>query len=236
MTETGPRPTPSAATEPAPPTFRYVEEFVRYQLGQTVGGVRGMVEAALPFITFTITWVAREDLYLALGAALGVSVLLGLIRLIQRQSLKFVAQAVIPTAIAALVAHRTGRAEDIFLPGILYNGGLAVLSILTIVVGKPLVGFLIGAAINDPTGWMADRGLVRLSTRLTAVLAVPYILRFVVQLPLFLAGNIIWLAVAKVALGWPLLLAALFVMGLLLSKGKTPIEDSPWRDTRADEA
>lgn len=231
MTDPGPSPTPlaSAAAASTPPTFRYVEEFVRYQLGQTLGGVRGMVEAALPFIAFTLTWVARRDLYLALGAALAVAVVLGLVRLIQRQSLKFVLQAVIPTAIAALVAQRTGRAEDIFLPGILYNGGLAVLSVLTIVIGKPLVGFLIGAAINDPTGWMADRGLVRLSTKLTAVLAVPYVLRFVVQLPLFLAGNIIWLAVAKVALGWPLLLGALFVMGLLLSKGKTPIEDSAWR-------
>ena len=226
MTDTGPSPSPNAAARTEPPTFRYVEEFVRYQLGQSFGGVRGMVEAALPFIAFTITWVARRDLYLALGAALAAAIVMGLVRLIQRQSLKFVLQAVIPTAIAALVASRTGRAEDIFLPGILYNGGLAVVSVLTIVIGKPLVGFLIGAAINDPTGWMADRGLVRLSTRLTAVLTVPYLVRFVVQLPLFLAGNIIWLAVAKVALGWPLLLGALFVMGLLLSKGKTPIEDS----------
>ena len=31
---------------------------------------------------------------------------------------------------------------------------------------------------------------------------------------------------AKVALGWPLLLAALFVIGLLLSRGRTPIEDA----------
>jgi hypothetical protein len=32
--------------------------------------------------------------------------------------------------------------------------------------------------------------------------------------------------VAKVVLGWPLLLAALFVIGLLLSRGRTPIEDA----------
>jgi hypothetical protein len=55
---------------------------------------------------------------------------------------------------------------------------------------------------------------------------VPYVLRFVVQLPLFLSGQVVWLAVAKVVLGWPLLLAALFVIGLLLSRGRTPIESS----------
>jgi hypothetical protein len=59
------------------------------------------------------------------------------------------------------------------------------------------------------------------------VLAVPYVTRFVVQLPLFLAGQVVLLGIAKVALGWPLLIAALFVIGLLLSKGRTPMEDSP---------
>ena len=65
-----------------------------------------------------------------------------------------------------------------------------------------------------------------MTSKLTLVLAVPYTLRFVVQLPLFLAGQVVWLGVAKVALGWPLLVAALAVMGLMLSKGRTPMEDS----------
>ncbi|HEY5821989.1 MAG TPA: DUF3159 domain-containing protein [Propionibacteriaceae bacterium] len=228
------RPVSTASTSAAePPKFRYVEEFVRYQLSQTFGGIRGMLEAAIPFVAFTIAWVVDRQLYPALAAAVGAALVLAAIRLIQRQSLKYVAQAVIPTAIAALVATRTGRAEDIFLPGILYNGGLAVLSLLTIVIRRPLVGFIIGAAINDPTGWIKDKGLVKMSMKLTAVLAVPYVLRFVIQLPLFLAGAVIPLAVAKVALGWPLLLAALFVIGLLLSKGKTPIEDSAYSTVTA---
>ncbi len=221
-----------ASTAAEPPRFRYVEEFVRYQLSQTLGGIRGMLEGAIPFVAFTIAWVIGRQLYPALGAAVGSALILAVIRLAQRQSVKYVAQAVIPTAIAALVATRTGRAEDIFLPGILYNGGLALLSILTIVIRRPLVGFVIGAAINDPTGWIKDKGLVRMSTKLTAVLAVPYVLRFVIQLPLFLAGQVVWLGVAKVALGWPLLLAALAVIGLLLSKGKTPIEDSAFSQHR----
>jgi hypothetical protein len=219
----------------AQPEFRYVEEFVRHQLAASLGGVRGMVESALPFIAFTIAWVFSRDhaaalplspLYSSLAAALGMAVLLGVLRLLQKQSLKFVLQAVFPTAIAALIAGRTGRAEDIFLPGILYNGALAVVSLFTILVRKPLVGFIIGAAMGDPTSWMRDRGLVTMTSKLTAVLAVPYVLRFVIQLPLFLSGQVVLLGVAKVVLGWPLLLAALFVIGLLLSKGKTPIEGS----------
>ena len=210
--------------EAARPRFRYVEELVRFELGKTLGGWRGMVESALPFVAFTLAWVAGRALYPAVGAALAVAVVLAAVRLLQRQSVRFVVQAVVPTVIAALVATRTGRAQDIFLPGILYNGGLAVVSVLTIVLGRPLVGYLVGTALGDSSGWVRDRGLVRLSNRLTAVLAVPYLLRFVIQLPLFLAGQVVWLGVAKVVLGWPLLVAALFAMGLLLSRGRTPIE------------
>jgi Protein of unknown function (DUF3159) len=208
------------------PQFRYVEEFVRYQLSQSLGGARGMIESALPFIAFTIAWVITTQLYPAIAAAVVVAVLLGLIRLIQRQSIKYVVQAVIPTAIAVLIATRTGRAQDVFLPGILYNGALAVLSIVTVAIRKPLVGFIIGAAVGDPTGWTKDRGLVRMTSKLTCVLAIPYVTRFVIQLPLFLAGQVVLLGIAKVVLGWPLLIAALAVMGLMLSKGKTPMEDS----------
>ena len=219
----GQSPTPG----PSPPAeFRYVEDFVRHQLSQSLGGVRGMAEAALPFVAFTVAWVIGRSLYPALAAALGVAVVLGLVRLAQRQSLRYVVSAVFPTAIAAFVATRTGRAEDVFLPGILYNGGLAVLSLFTVAIRRPLVGFVIGAAVGEPTGWAADRGLVRMTSKLTLVLAVPYVLRFVIQLPLFLAGQVVWLGVAKVVLGWPLLIATLAVIGLLLSKGRTPMEES----------
>jgi hypothetical protein len=223
----GQRDEESSASGPRPASeFRYVEEFVRYQLSQSLGGPRGMVESALPFVAFTIAWVTNRELYPALFAALGVAVVLAVVRLAQRQSLRFVATAVFPTAIGVFVATRTGRAEDVFLPGILYNGALALLSFFTVAVRRPLVGFVIGAAIGEPTGWAQDRGLVRMTSKLTLVLAVPYTLRFVIQLPLFLTGHVVLLGIAKVVLGWPLLIAALAVMGLMLSKGKTPMEGS----------
>lgn len=197
---------------------------MRAELGRTLGGVRGMVESALAFVAFTVAWVLVRQLSTALVAAFAVALVAALVRLAQRQSVRFVLQAVVPTAIAALVATRTGRAEDVFLPGILYNGALALLSVLTILIRRPLVGYLVGTVLEDPTGWVRDRGLVALSAKLTAVLAVPYLLRFGIQLPLFLAGQVVWLGVAKVVLGWPLLVAALFVMGLLLSRGRTPVD------------
>jgi Protein of unknown function (DUF3159) len=227
--ETGSQGALSVPADAEAPEFRYVEEFVRHQLSQSLGGARGMIESALPFIAFTIAWVIERQLYPAIAAAVATALLLALIRIVQRQSIRYVAQAVIPTAIAVLIATRTGRAQDVFLPGILYNGVLAVLSISSVAIRKPLVGFVLGAAVGDPTGWTRDRGLVKMTSRLTLVLAVPYVIRFVIQMPLFLAGHVVLLGVAKVVLGWPLLIAALTVIGFMLSKGKTPMEDSSLR-------
>jgi hypothetical protein len=49
---------------------------------------------------------------------------------------------------------------------------------------------------------------------------------------LFLAGQVVLLGIAKVVLGWPLLIAALTVMGLMLSKGRTPMEGSALASSR----
>ena len=56
-----------------------------------------MIESALPFIAFTIAWVAARQLYPAIAAAVITAALLAIIRLVQRQSIKYVVQAVIPT-------------------------------------------------------------------------------------------------------------------------------------------
>ena len=119
---------------------------------QSLGGSRH-VEAALPFVAFTVTWVISRSLYPALGAALGVAAVLALVRLAQRQSLRYVLTAVFPTAIAAFVATRTGRAEDVFLPGILYNGALA--AVLSRWRASPWwASYRVRG--SEPTGWAKD--------------------------------------------------------------------------------
>jgi hypothetical protein len=58
------------------------------------------------------------------------------------------------------------------------------------------------------------------------VLVVLYAVRVVLMFPLYLAEQVAWLGVAKVALGWPAYLVALAVMGMILVRGKTPLTPS----------
>jgi len=225
------QPTPSAET---------VEQVVRAQMAKALGGRRGMVEAAVPTALFTATWLIGRDLPVALMVSLGAALVLLVVRLVQRSTVQFVLNAILGIGIGwlfvRLAASRGGSEDDqalaYFLPGILYNSGYTVLLALTCLVGWPLVGFMVGSVTGDPTAWHEDRQVVRLCTTLTWLLALPCLLRVVTQGPLWLAGHygtidtdtaVAVLGVLKIAMGWPLQLAALAAMAWVLGRNRTPV-------------
>lgn len=207
-----------------PPGASTVEEVVRARLAEGVGGLRGSLEAALPTVAFVVLWSLTHDVRTSLAAAaLPVLLALGL-RLLQRQTPRFALSSLFALAIAAFFVLRSGRAQDAFLPGILYSCALSVVTLLSVFTRWPLVGFVVGATSPDPLAWRTHAGVVRLCQRLTLVLAGLYVVRAVIMLPLYLAGQVGWLGVAKVALGWPLYLLAVATMGAVLLRGRTPLQ------------
>jgi hypothetical protein len=216
----------SAETETAVHTDAHttVEAAVRAQLSKALGGVRGMAEAAVPTMCFTWTYVATRELKLALWIGAGAAIVLLAVRLAQRSNPQFVLNSLVGIGIAALFALRSGKAEDAFLPGIIYNTGYAVAMIISIAVRWPVVGFIIGSVTGDPTAWRRNPGIVRLCSRLTWLLLLPCLVRVVVQYPLYLAGEVGWLGVSKIALGWPLQIATLGAMVWILARGRTPLD------------
>ena len=228
---------PSAAAASSPSAAgvdaRTVEDVVRAQLSQALGGRRGMVEGALPTLGFTVSFVSTRELRLALGVGIALAVCLLAVRLMQRQPVQFVVNSLVGIGVAAVFASRSGRAEDVFLPGIIYNAAYAVALTASILARWPLVGVMIGSVTGDLTSWRADPGVVRLCSRLTWLLVAPCALRVAVQYPLYSAGEVGWLGVSKIALGWPLQVAALAAMVWLLARGRTPLQASPEPPDRA---
>lgn len=212
--------------DPVEKTPRTVEELVRTRLSQQLGGPRGSIEAALPTIVFVIVWTVHHDFQTAVWVTGAVVAAMLLARLVQRQSPRFVLSSLLAAAIAAYFVHRSGRAQDAFLPGILYSAGVGSLTLLSVLVRWPLIGFVVGAAEDpeDPLAWHRDRGVVRLCQRLTWILVGLYAIRVGIMLPLYWADQVAALGVAKVALSWPLYAAAVALMGLILVRGRTPLE------------
>lgn len=221
---------------PEPSAVETVEQVVRHRLSTALGGVRGMCEGAVPTIGFTVTFVVAHDVRAGLVVGAGLAVVLLVVRLVQRQTPQFVINSLVGIAIAAAFALRSGEARDVFLPGILYNGGYAVVLVASIVVGWPVVGFIVGAVTGDVTGWHRDRQIARLCRKLTWLLALPCVLRVLVQYPLWLSDQVGWLGAAKVAMGWPLQVAALAAMAYLLGRNHTPVEPEGAEGARGLEA
>lgn len=211
---------------PAPQEEATVEGVVREHLATELGGPRGFVESAAPIAIFAVAYVVADDLRLSAVAGMAAALLLVVVRLVQRSSLRYVGHGLAGMALAALIAIGTGRAETAFLPGILQSAAWTVGLGLSMLVRRPAAGYVVGAVLDDLTGWRDNPAIVRLSNRLTLVLLVPMLLRVVVQLPLYLAAEVGWLGVSRVVLGWPLHIATLAAAGTLLARGRTPLRTS----------
>jgi len=218
-----------------------VEAVIRTQLARALGGKRGMLEAAVPTIIFTLTFITTQNLRLALVVSGSAALVLLAVRLVQRSSVQFVLNSLAGIGIGALFAWRSaqggGDASDqalaYFLPGVIYNLVYSVVITLTILVRWPVVGFMVGSVAGDATAWRRDPQIVRLCGNLSWLLVAPCVLRVSVQLPLYLAGKngvydadaiVAALGISKIALGWPLQLAALGGMVWVLARNHTPID------------
>jgi Protein of unknown function (DUF3159) len=212
-----------------------VEHIVRTRLSAALGGRRGVIEAAVPTIGFTLSYVLTQQLRTSLTVSVSLAVVLLAVRLVQRQPVQFVVNSLFGIGIAALFASRSGNASDVYLPGIIYNAAYAAVMTLSIVLRWPVVGLMLGSVTGDVTTWRRDPAVVRLCSRLTWLLAAPCFIRVAVNLPLYLIldegrSKVGVMGVTKLALGWPLQVAALSLMALLLARGRTPVQvpvDSP---------
>lgn len=209
-----------------------VEQVIRQRISDALGGWYGSLETALPTVAFVITWLVVGEVRPALIGAAAIIAVLGVVRAVVGGSWRFLLSAVFATALAAFFALRSGQAQDAFLPGIITSAAYGVGALVSIIARWPLLGFIVAIGDPDyaerPTAWRRDEGLVRVCSRLTWVLVALFAVRVAIMLPLYLAGQVAWLGVARIGLGWPAYLLAVVVMGWMLAVGRThQTDDNP---------
>lgn len=198
-------------------------------LAEAIGGPLGMVESALPTIVFVAAvTVTDRDIRLSAIVAVVVAIVMAGVRLARGQTVRYAMSGLAGVAFAAFVAAKTGKAENFFLPGLLFNIGYAALAIGSIAVRRPLAGYAVMAfhGANPTGGWHREPVFTRAATRATWVLAAVFVARVAVQLPMYLADALVALGVAKVAMGLPLFALGLWLAWLLMRGVPLPADET----------
>jgi hypothetical protein len=212
MASTNPEPDSSPDDrDPVPPPTEDLRA-ERLILERAIGGWRGMIDSGLPTVVFISVYViVGRDLAPALIAAVVVGVLLAGYRLVRRQQLQQVLTGFLGLAIAAGFSALTGQAENFFLPGLITNIAYGTAFIVSIVIRWPLLGVAMGYLTGEGTSWRSDTALMRTYAAASWIWVGVFFGLLVVQGPLYLAGAVELLGVARVVMGWPLFLAGAYV-------------------------
>jgi len=195
--------TPEPTTDEAPlPTFSE-------QVAGQLGGWQGMIESSIPVVMFVlvnIIWSLRP----ALISALAIGLAIGAFRLWRREPVRHAVNGLFGIAVGAVIAWKTGEAKDFYLTGILLTLGYGVALVGSIVAGRPLVGWLWSVvADKGGTRWYHEEGLRRTFGWLTMVWAAVFMVKFVVNVWVYLAAGLTddqkasILGVMRIALGAP---------------------------------
>lgn len=224
-------PQPDSGTE-APLWREPHEGEEQFSLGRVFGGWSGLLDAGLPSIAFLVTYtVTGRNLELALIMAVAIGVVVALIRVITKKPLQNVVAGFLAVAVAAFIAHRTGRAEDFYLPGLLINAAYCTAYVIANLLRYPIIGLVVGLAAGWGLSWRKDPVLLRAFTRAGWLWAAGFGLRLAVQGPLYLAGGdqIFALGVARLVMGWPMF-GLIVALTYIVIKGSVPAER--WRTLR----
>jgi len=210
-----------------------LRETYRKQLLDGIGGWTGTVITAIPPVVFVIV-NALTSLRVAIAAAVGSAIALAIYRLARRQPVQQALTGLFAVVIAAIIAARTGEARGYFLLGIWSSFAYAAAFGVSVLVRRPVVGLMWEFLEPMPGGgglpWHRRRGLLHAYNVATLAATAVFLLRGTVQLTLYRRDATGWLAVARLAMGYPLYIAALAFGFWVVTRARrrltTPADDA----------
>ncbi len=189
-----PAQSPPRSTAPARAS---ADASLRDAVTDQIGGVRGMVESSLPIVVFVGVYVFTS-LQAAIWSAVAAAILIAGYRLVRRDSPRHALTGLLGVAFAALIAAKTGRAQDFFLPGIITNFVYGLAFAGSAAVGRPLVGYVWSIVTGSYADWRTRPRLLRAFSALSLLWCGVFLVRGGVQLWLYLSEMTVGLGIARI--------------------------------------
>ena len=198
-----------------------------------MGGVAGLIYSSLPVLVF-VPVSTFFGLTAAICAALGVAALVLIWRLVRRESVQPAVSGFIGVGISALIAYLVGASKGYFLLGIWGSLIYAAVFACSILIRRPLAGYVWGWVNGHDRGWRRVRRAVLAFDVATAVWVVVFMSRFLVQHHLYAQDQTSWLGVARIAMGWPLTAVAALATYLAIRVAQRAVRAADAADSIED--
>lgn len=200
---------------------------------EQMGGISGLIYSSLPVVVF-VPVSSAFGLLPAIAAALGVATVILIWRLVRRETAQPAISGFFAVGISALIAYLVGASKGYFLLGIWMSLFWAVVFALSVVIRRPVVGYIWGWVNTHDRRWREVRRAVLAFDLATLVWVAVFTSRFVVQHHLYDADQTGWLGVARIAMGWPLTAVAALVTYLAIRRAQRYVREAGLGDTDTD--
>jgi hypothetical protein len=188
----------------------------------SIGGKWGLVESAIPPMSFSLSYGAYKDVYLSVGVALSLTLLVAIGQIIRKRPIMNALASFFGVGIAAWLATSGGAngasARDFFLKDFAVNGVWIAGLIVSVVIGRPAFGYLAHALSDVPDDWRSIPKVRAQMSLMTLFWVVLFATRLLVQLPIYLANDVVMLGYVKTALGLPFFALWITLSWLIVSK------------------
>ena len=175
---------------------------------RAVTGKVGLLDTVLPPVIFLLL-NGLAGFTAAMTGALGLSVLIAVLRLRRGQSLVYALGGMGSVGLAIALALLLGRSEGFFLPGIV-NGGLTVaLALVSLLIRKPMVAWTSYLARRWPLDWYWHDRVRPAYSEVTVAWLIYFAAKLFWQVTLFQNKDVDELAFVNALTGWPAIIALL---------------------------
>lgn len=189
---------------------------------EQMGGVSGLIYSSLPVLAF-VPVSQFFGLTAAVYSALGIAAVILVWRLVRRESTQPAISGFIGVGVCAGIAYFMGESKGYFLLGIWSSLIWASVFALSVLIRRPVVGYVWGWVNDHDRDWRSVRKAVRAFDIATVVWVFVFASRFVVQHHLYDADQTGLLGVARISMGWPLTAVAALVTYLAIRAAQRAI-------------
>jgi hypothetical protein len=165
-------------------------------------GRYSFLDAILPPILFLLV-NGLVGFQAAMWSALALSVVIAAIRISRKQSITYALAGVASVAVAIGIAWFLGKSEGFFLPGLISGSMTLLLTIVSLLIRRPMVAWTSYIARRWPLDWYWHPKVRPAYSEVTFAWAIFFAARLLLQFSLFENQDVNSLAVTNFITGWP---------------------------------